>query len=124
MDDVCGIINKNIKERRALMEDAEKDVFEMLEVFNAWQRSVLVAPIIVSLRKKFEAIRIEQIEKSRPAIIKGESGSKYALDQFSRKIVNQILHGPTVALKATTDYRLLGQHAESLRKLFNLKEQY
>lgn len=123
LDDVCQIINKNINERRALIEDAECVVFEMLEVFNAWQRAVLVAPIIVSLRKKFEAIRIEQIEKSRPAILEGEIGSKYTLDQFSRKIVNQILHGPTVALKATTDYRLLGQHADSLRKLFNLREQ-
>ncbi len=124
LDDVCQIINKNIKERRALIEDAESVVFEMLEVFNAWQRSVLVAPIIVSLRKKFEAIRIEQIEKSRPAIPESEIGSKYTLDQFSCKIVNQILHGPTIALKATTDHRLLGQHADSLRKLFNLREQH
>ena len=123
LDHVCQIINKNVEHRRALMGDAETVVFEMLEEFKDWQRSVLVAPIIVSLRKKFETIRIEQMKKSRMAVLESEIESKSTLEQFSCRIVSQILHRPTVALKATTDYRLLGQHAESLRTLFNLSDQ-
>ncbi|MBS1996015.1 MAG: hypothetical protein JSS86_06880, partial [Cyanobacteria bacterium SZAS LIN-2] len=46
--------------------------------------------------------------------------SKGDMESISRAIVNQILHHPTVHLKATKDYEILRQQAEALRKLFNL----
>jgi glutamyl-tRNA reductase len=42
------------------------------------------------------------------------------IEHISRAIVNQILHQPTVQLKATTDYEILRQQAEALRTLFSL----
>ena len=42
------------------------------------------------------------------------------MEEISRAIVNQILHHPTVQLKATKDYEVLRQQAEALRTLFNL----
>jgi hypothetical protein len=42
------------------------------------------------------------------------------MEAISRAIINQILHHPTVQLKATKDYEILRQQAEALRTLFNL----
>lgn len=120
-DHLANVVTKNLEERQALVEEAEAIVFESLDEFHTWQRSRIVVPTIAGLREKIEAIRIEEISK-------GGSGSERAngcrqkeeAESVSRAIVNQILHHPTVQLKATKDYQVLKQQAEALRTLFNL----
>lgn len=112
-DDLAQIVNKNLAEREALCSEADRIVFSTLEDFHAWERSLLVAPTITELRKKIEAIRAEHMVKSE--------GTKYDdFEQLSRVLVNQILHHPTIELKSTSDYQVLRQQAEALRKLFKL----
>lgn len=121
-DDLQSIVNKNLSEREALVAAAENIVFDSLEEFQAWQRSLLVVPTITGLREKIELIRQEQMAKSRSCpdgITAGGSGSRQ-MEEISRAIVNQILHHPTVQLKATRDYEILRQQAEALRTLFSL----
>ncbi len=116
-DDIAGVVNKNLAEREALTEEAEQIVFGILDDFHAWERSLLVAPTIIELRRKIEAIREEHL-------IKCERGNanehKDEFEELSRALINQILHHPTTQLKSTSDYKSLKQQAESLRKLFNL----
>ncbi len=121
-DDLACIVNKNKKERQALLGEAEEIVFQALEEFQDWQRSRLVVPTIAGLREKIEAIRQEQMSKGSQR--SGEqSGCPHKADaeSLSRAIINQILHHPTVQLKATRDYQVLKQQAEALRTLFNLE---
>ena len=120
-DDLSKIVGKNLAERESLVSEAEKIVFEQLEGFHNWERSLLVVPTIAELREKIENIRIEQIAKNCAAGgVESEFSSKSDMESISRAIVNQILHHPTVHLKATKDYEILRQQAEALRKLFNL----
>lgn len=121
-DDLQSIVHKNLSEREALVEEAERIVFESLEDFQSWQRSLLVVPTIAGLREKIELIRQEQMAKSRSChdeVAAGGNGSRQ-MEEISRAIVNQILHHPTVQLKATRDYEILRQQAEALRTLFSL----
>ncbi|MBU6450520.1 MAG: glutamyl-tRNA reductase [Cyanobacteria bacterium REEB67] len=122
-DDLSKIVGRNLAEREALVSEAEKIVFEQLENFHNWERSQLVVPTIAELREKIEAIRLEQIAKNSVAggaLGDSDFSSKGDMESISRAIVNQILHHPTVHLKATKDYEILRQQAEALRKLFNL----
>lgn len=116
-DDIASVVNKNLAEREALTQEAEDIVFESLDDFHAWERSLLVAPTIIELRRKIEAIREEHL-------IKCERGNtterKDEFEELSRALINQILHHPTTQLKSTSDYKALKLQAESLRKLFNL----
>ncbi len=120
-DNLSAIVNRNLAERENLIGEAESIVFQTLESFHTWLRSLLVVPTIAGLRQKIEAIRLEQVEKSQLSCgtISQEAG-RQELEEISRAIVNQILHHPTVQLKATRDYEILRQQAESLRMLFNL----
>lgn len=120
-DDLEAVVNKNKREREALISEAETIVFEAFDEFHTWQRSRIVVPTIAGLREKMEAIRVEQISKGGRSI-NTESGcpQKHEAEAVSRAIVNQILHHPTVQLKATKDYQVLKQQAEALRTLFNL----
>jgi len=84
-----------------------------------------VVPTIAGLREKIEAIRQEQMAKSKnknknACSDPDSSHDKQQVEEISRAIVNQILHHPTMQLKATRDYEILRQQAEALRTLFNL----
>jgi glutamyl-tRNA reductase len=120
-DDLSAIVNKNLAEREALVSEAEQIIFESLDGFHGWQRSLLVVPTITELRQKIESIRIAHMEKTQVVgDAELQASTKSQLEDISRAIVNQILHHPTVQLKATTDYQALRQKAEALRTLFNL----
>ncbi len=126
-DDLSAIVNRNLAQREALVGEAEQIVFQALDDYHAWQRSLLVVPTIAELRQKIESIRIEQMEKNQGVRKGGQQGGSHTetagaveLEEISRAIVNQILHHPTVQLKATRDYQILRQQAEALRTLFNL----
>ncbi len=120
-DDLSQIVCRNLAEREALVSEAEAIVFEELESFHNWERSQLVVPTIAELREKIESIRQEQISKnSSGSGIASDFSTKGDMESISRAIVNQILHHPTVHLKATKDYEILRQQAEALRKLFDL----
>jgi glutamyl-tRNA reductase len=120
-DDLSKIVCRNLAEREALVSAAETIVFEELESFHNWERSQLVVPTIAELREKIEAIRQEQMAKNSSAPgFESDFPRKGDMESISRAIVNQILHHPTVHLKATKDYEILKQQAEALRKLFDL----
>jgi glutamyl-tRNA reductase len=120
-DDLINLVQMNLAEREALVADSEEIVFETLDEFHAWQRSLLVVPTITGLREKIESIRLEQMAKSRTNKNCDDAvEEKHQLEEISRAIVNQILHHPTVQLKATRDYEILRQQAEALRTLFSL----
>ncbi len=117
-DHLFDIVNTNLAEREALIAEAEKIVFQSLNEFHAWQRSVLVAPTIARLRRKIESIRVEHIKSSLTLQQPEDEARK--LEQISRAIVNQILHHPTVQLKSARNYQTLKQQAEALQALFEL----
>lgn len=119
-DHLSEIVNKNLSEREALVSEAEELVFETLGEFHAWQRSLLVVPTITGLRRKIESIRDEQMRKTVKANVTAGGGDTAHAEQISRAIVNQILHHPTVQLKATVDYQMLRRQAEALQTLFDL----
>lgn len=114
-DHLFDIVNTNLAEREALVAEAEEIVFQSLNEYHAWQRSVLVAPTIAGLRRKIESIRVEHVRNS----IRPEDEAR-KLEQISRAIVNQILHHPTVQLKSARNYHTLKQQAEALQALFEL----
>ncbi|MBP9090890.1 glutamyl-tRNA reductase [bacterium] len=117
-DDLSKIVAKNMAHREALISDAEAIIYETLEEYHNWERSQLVVPTIAILREKIEAIRQEHMAKN--TVLPGLNASGQDMEAISRAIVNQILHHPTVQLKATKDYEILRQQAEALRTLFNL----
>jgi glutamyl-tRNA reductase len=119
-DQIADIVNRNQLEREALVKDAEKIVFEALSQFHDWQRAQMAAPTIARLRRKVESIRQEQVGKNNALYSAQEEEFAQYLEQVSRAIVNQILHHPTIKLKATDDRKLLKQQAEALQTLFNL----
>ncbi|MBX9725516.1 MAG: glutamyl-tRNA reductase [Candidatus Obscuribacterales bacterium] len=119
-DDLASVVNKNLAERESITAEADRIVFDALDLFHDWERSLLVAPTIIELRKKIESIRAEHMVKHERKQEDGPSAQKEEFEELSRALINQILHHPTTQLKSTSDYHMLKQQAEALRTLFHL----
>jgi glutamyl-tRNA reductase len=105
IDDLQGIVSTNIEERGREAEKAEKIVDEEIESFLKWLASLSAVPTIVALRKKVEAIRDEELQKSLNKLDRlGEKEIK-SIEALTSSIVNKLIHFPTVALKSEKEDR-------------------
>lgn len=116
LDHLNALVNHNIAERESLIADAEQVIFEMLDEFQSWQRTLSTRSTIVDLRNKLDSIRKEQVCKSA---IRSEEVNQ-SLDQFSAQLLNRILHEPMVQLKTAAAKCLNSTHEEAIRTLFRL----
>jgi glutamyl-tRNA reductase len=116
-DHLAEIVRTNLSERQSLVSEAEKVVFETLDEFINWQQTLHVVPTITQLRSKIESIRQEHVDKAKASSTPSKCPFKQ-FEQLSHSLVNQILHHPTVQLKAPGTNM---QHkAELLSALFGL----
>ncbi len=123
-DDLAGLVNKNLEERRKVALEADEIIFDCLDEFASWQKARSVVPTITELKEKVETIRQAQLQGAGSVEFKALSREEIArLEEISQAIVNQILHIPMVNLKAaasSSDLQALARQAETLRNLFNL----
>lgn len=123
-DDLAGLVNKNLEERRKVALEADDIIFDCLDEFTAWQKARSIVPTITELKEKVETIRQAQLQGAGSVEFKALSREEIArLEEISQAIVNQILHIPMVNLKAaasSSDLQALARQAETLRNLFNL----
>lgn len=136
VDPACGIVPGvtvlDVDDVRALTDTgrtgvevarARALVEEETARFAAWTRAVRVEPTIAALRE-----RAEDVRRSESARLSGRLGDlderqRRAVDALTRRIVNTLLHDPTVRLKRIADTRGGEVHAAALRELFDLPDE-
>jgi glutamyl-tRNA reductase len=96
IDSLNIIVEQNLLKRRNEIPKVEKIISEELNNFSDWLNSLQVSPIIKALRDKFETIRAEEVQNN---INRFSSEDKEKLEIITKKIINKILHHPTVELK-------------------------
>lgn len=100
IDSLNVIVQQNLAKRRNEIPKVEKIINEELDAFFDWYNSLQVAPTIKDLRDYFEAIRAEEVGKN---IYKFSDEDKEKLEIITKRIINKILHHPTVELKKLSD---------------------
>lgn len=117
IDSLNIIVEQNLNKRREEIPKVERLVEEELEAFFNWYNSLQAAPTIKSLRDHFEAIRLEEVEKNKNKFSKEEQEK---LDIITRRIINKILHHPTVELKKQSE--ITASQDESAMKISIIRE--
>ena len=111
-----GVHADEVVKARAIVDgEAEK--------FAGWTRAARVEPTIAALRVRAEIIRQAEIQRSGARLGDLDARQQQALEALTKRIVNTLLHDPTVRLKALADAHRGEHEAAALRELFDLPEQ-
>lgn len=100
IDSLNIIVEQNLSKRKSEIPKVEKIIEEELGIFFGWYNSLQAGPTIKNLRDYFEAIRFEEVEKNKNKFSKEDQEK---LDIVSKRIINKILHHPTIELRKSTE---------------------
>ncbi len=120
IDDLKGVIDKNVEERRKEAIRGDRIVEEGAIQFRNWFKSLEVTPTIVALRNKAETIRKAELKKTLSGLKSISDNDRVAIEQLTASICNKILHDPTIFLKKPGRWAKRGFYIDAARKLFNL----
>jgi glutamyl-tRNA reductase len=118
VDDLQGVVDANLGQRKKEAQRAEEIVAQEVEVFERWRDSLQATPTIVALRRMAEEVKERELRKLLNRVQLDEA-QKEAVSYMATAIVNKLLHPPTVALKNSHEDRQ--ELIALLRKLYSLQ---
>ncbi|TKB71469.1 MAG: glutamyl-tRNA reductase [Nitrospira sp.] len=109
IDDLELRVEHNLNERRGEAMKAERMVLELE-----------VTPTIVELRKRADDIKQGELEKALAKLANLSPQERNAVEALASGIVNKLLHGSLVTLKAEAESASGAFFVEAARRFFNL----
>jgi glutamyl-tRNA reductase len=120
IDDLESVVASSLAGRRREAARAEAIVAEEAESFREWQASREVVPAIASLRAHAEEIRAAELERVRGRL---STSDQEVVESITARIVEKLLHLPTVRLKEAAAGADGGSYAQAVRHLFGLGDE-
>lgn len=120
IDDLQHVVEGNLAQRHREVPRVQAIVREEAAAFLAWLDAREVVPTIVGLRQHMDGIRQAELDwlmNKLDGLSEKERGVVLA---FSQRLVNKILHQPTMRLKHHADGREGYRYAEVVRDLFGI----
>ena len=118
IDDLEAVVARTISLRHGEAERAGAIVATHSSAFRDWMAALEVVPAITSLRAHAERIRASEIERARLGDL--SPAERERLEALTQRIVNKLLHRPTVRLKQLAAEDESGPYAEAVTELFGL----
>lgn len=102
------------------VEAAREIVAEEVGSFLTWQKAARVAPTVVALRSRAEEVVSAELQRLASRLPDLEADARAEVEQAVRRVVQTLLHTPTVRVKELTEAPAGLSYAEALRELFGL----
>ncbi|MFN4111690.1 MAG: glutamyl-tRNA reductase [Ignavibacteria bacterium] len=100
IDALQSIVNQNLEKRQSQIPRIKKIIMEELIELFSWHNSLQISPVLKSLREQFEQIRQQEFEFFKN---KFPSEQQENLELLTKRIINKLLHNPTIYLRKTAD---------------------
>ena len=98
VDDLCDIIDHNVRLREAEVDKAGQIIDQGVEEFLIWQRSRDATDLVVSYRAAIQKLHDDELERTKQLLEKGKS-PELALESLARSLIQKIMHQPTVEMR-------------------------
>jgi glutamyl-tRNA reductase len=121
IDDLGQVVEANKKQREREAVWAEQIVQEEVQKTMRRLASRDLAPTIVALEDRLNAIRAAEIERYHSRLGNLTPEQREAVDALTRGIMNKILHGPITELKSGAGQPEQAALVKLVRKIFGLK---
>ena len=122
IDDLQGIVDENIKNRRRESLKAEDIVTEEVAAYASWLRELEAVPTIVSLRGKADGIVRQELEKAQNWLGSLAQSDREKVEALISGIVNKILHAPMAVMKEESSQVSSQDIVAAARQLFRLDD--
>ena len=122
IDDLKAHVGHNQEERRKEADKAEEMVKDDVNVMLSWIRGLEATPTIVALRRRAEEIKRSEVEKALSRLGHLNPKEHDAIEGLASAIINKLLHGPLVTLKAEAQSKNGFAFIEAARRFFDLPE--
>jgi glutamyl-tRNA reductase len=99
IDDLQRVVYANRLERQHEAALAESLVEHEVAAFSSWYRSLEVGPVIAALREHSHHLRDQELARFLKHHQDLSASQRKDLEALLRRLVNKVLHGPTVRLK-------------------------
>ncbi len=122
IDDLQGIVEANLQERKIAAEKIELMIEEEIVQFKQWINTLGVVPVISALRQKALAIQaetMESIERKMPNLTDRE---RKVLSKHTKSIINQLLRDPIVKVKELSGEANAQESLDLFMKIFNIED--
>lgn len=120
IDDLEMRVEQNREERLREAGKAERMIEQEVGVMLQWLQSLHVTPTIVALRKRAEEIKQAEMERALGRLGQLSEEERAAVESLASAIVNKLLHGSLVTLKAEAQSAAGSIYIEAARRFFNL----
>jgi glutamyl-tRNA reductase len=107
-------------EHAADVEATREIVVEEVAAFLGWQRAVSVAPTVVALRDMADAVVQSELVRLTGRLPDLDARSRAEIAQTVARVVDKLLHAPTVRVKQLAEEPGGQSYADALTKLFGL----
>ncbi len=121
IDRLQDAVDANRAQREAAVPQVEAIVQQELEGFFHWLRARQVTPVIVELRRKAERIAQSELELALRRLPDSGPRVEQVMTLLAHRIINKLLHEPTVRLKAEAANGNGVAYADALCELFALE---
>jgi glutamyl-tRNA reductase len=124
LDDLETVVSEGIRLRRQEVEQVQEIIAQEASAFDRWLRSRSVVDTISDLRQHADLLRQQELMRTLRRLPSTLTEHEIAaVHELATRLMNKLLHIPTLRLK---DAAVEGQghiYADALRYLFDLKEQ-
>lgn len=122
IDDLQQVLEANLEQRQREVPHVQAIVGEEVAEFMAWLRARDVVPTIVDLREHLDGLREAELEWAMQRLEHLSDRERSVILAFSRRLMNKILHEPTVRLKQHANGREAYRYTEAVRDLFGISD--
>lgn len=122
LDDLHQIVDDNLARRRSELPRAENIIDSAVEEYWSWYSSRRAGPLIRELRERAEQRRRAELDRLLARMPDLPEAQRQALDELTRRMVNRMLHGPTVRLREAAANGDGADIVRAARHLFALDE--
>ncbi len=120
IDDLKGVIDNNICERKKEAVKGERIVEQNVINFKTWYENLDTVPTIKALRKKIEIITNQEIQKTLQNLNHLSDNDRETLYKITNSIVNKITHDPILFLKSNECSQNKTKYIDITKKIFNI----
>lgn len=122
VDALQGQVDDTLAERRKAIPQVMGIIRSEMSTFEDKLRKLAVRPLIVDMRRRAEAIRQRELERTRRSLPDVDPAAWEHIEILSQSLINKLLHEPTIRLRDEAGNGRSDEYVDAMRHLFGLEE--